>query len=317
MHTPFQCMKWLSGIGSGFAGNTPELLITVILNHAAGTKRDDDVRTRLADLFHAARVPVEIVACEAADAVGAASLAARSGADAVVAAGGDGTISGVAAALAGSNTSLGVLPLGTFNHFAKDLGIPLDPELAVKTIAGGRMKRVDVGAVNDRIFVNNSSLGVYPDIVWERESLRQRGHRKWEAFAVASARVLRHYRGHRVTITAGESTRSVRTPFLFVGNNEYQVEGLRLGGRTRLDGGQLVAYLAPRVHGRELPKMLAMALVGRASKNHSLESFAARDFQIDMRHGGPVRVALDGEVLLMKTPLRYRVHPLALSVLVP
>ena len=178
-------------------------------------------------------------------------------------------------------------------------------------------KRVDVGEVNDRIFVNNSSLGVYPDIVTERESLRQQGHRKWTAFAVASARVLRHYRGLVVTITAGESTRSVRTPFLFVGNNEYQVEGFRLGARTRLDGGRLFAYLAPRVHGRELPKLLALALVGRASEHHTLESFAAGEIQIDTPHGGPVRVALDGEVVLMNTPLRYRVRPLALNVIVP
>jgi diacylglycerol kinase family enzyme len=169
------------------------------------------------------------------------------------------------------------------------------------------------------VFVNNSSLGVYPDIVRERESLRQQGRRKWTAAVIASARVLRHYRGVIVSITAGESTRSVRTPFLFVGNNEYQVEGFRLGARNRLDGGRLFAYLAPRVHGRELPKMLALALVGRPSE-HTLESFAACDLQIDTPHRGPgglVRVALDGEVLLMNTPLRYRVRPLALNVIVP
>jgi diacylglycerol kinase family enzyme len=292
-------------------------MVTVILNHAAGTKRDDDVRTRLADLFHAGRVPVEIVACGAAAAAGAASSAARSGAEAVVAAGGDGTVSAVASALTGSGTPLGLLPLGTFNHFAKDLGIPLDPETAVKTIAGGVTKRVDVGEVNDRIFVNNSSLGVYPDILRERDSLRQQGRRKWTAATIASARVLRHYRGTIVTITAGGPIRSVRTPFLFVGNNEYQVEGFRLGSRNRLDGGRLFAYLAPRVHGRELPKMLVRALIGRTSEQQTLESFAARELQIDTPHGGRVRVALDGEILLMNTPLRYRVRPLALNVIVP
>ena len=106
----------------------------------------------------------------------------------VVAAGGDGTVNAVASALAGSDMPLGIFPLGTFNHFARDIGIPLGPEAAAKVIATGHPKRVDVGEVNDRIFVNNSSLGVYPDIVRERESLRQQGHRKWTAFTIASAR---------------------------------------------------------------------------------------------------------------------------------
>ena len=296
-------------------------MITVIVNQAAGTRRDEQVRARLTDLFHAHRVPeqpVEVVDCRTAAAVtGAAASAVRAGAAAVVAAGGDGTVNAVASALAGSNTPLGVLPLGTFNHFAKDLGIPVAPEAAVRTILAGRTKRVDVGAVNDRIFVNNSSLGVYPDIVREREVLRQQGHWKWTAFAVASARVLRHSRGLVVTITAGESTVGVHTPFLFVGNNQYQVEGLRLGKRTRLDEGRLYAYLAPRVRGRELPKLFALALVGRATREDALEAFATCGLKVDTLHQQPLRVALDGEVVPLKTPLIYRVRPLALNVIVP
>jgi len=295
-------------------------LITVIVNQAAGTKRDEQVRARLAELFRGRGVPeklIEIIDCRtAARVTEAAASAARTGTEAVVAAGGDGTVNAVASALAGSDTPLGVLPLGTFNHFAKDLGIPLDAEAAVQTIARSHTKRVDVGGVNDRIFVNNCSLGVYPDVVMERESLRQQGHRKWTAFAIATARVLRHYRGLIVTITAGGRTIGVPTPFLFVGNNEYQVEGLRLGKRTRLDRGRLFAYLAPRVHGRELPKLFAMALIGRASE-HTLAAFATCELQVDTPQERMLRVALDGEVVLMNTPLLYRVRPLALNVIVP
>jgi diacylglycerol kinase family enzyme len=296
-------------------------LITVIVNQAAGTRRDGEVRARLAELFHAQRVPgqlVDIIDCRTAACVTeAAASAVAAGADAVVAAGGDGTVNAVASALAGSDTPLGVFPLGTFNHFARDLGIPLGPDAAATAIARGRPKRIDVGAVNDRIFVNNCSLGVYPDIVRERESLRQQGHRKWTAFAIASARVLRNSRGLIVTITAGTSTSRVRTPFLFVGNNQYEIEGLRLGKRTRLDGGRLFAYLAPRVHTRELPKLLVLALIGRASEHRTLESFSAGELQVDTPQGGPLRVALDGEVVIMNTPLLYRIRPLALNVLVP
>src|SRR5687768_14076757 len=114
-----------------------------------------------------------------------------------------------------------------------------------------------------------------------------------------------------VTITAGESSVGVHTPFLFVGNNQYQVEGLRLGTRTRLDEGRLYAYLAPRVPGRELPKLFVLALVGRACQDRALEAFATCGLEVDTPHVRSLRVALDGEVVPMNTPLIYRVRHLA------
>jgi diacylglycerol kinase family enzyme len=274
--------------------------------------------SRAAGWFRDAGIAVRILSLPtAAEASAAIKEALPESTAAVVAAGGDGTVSTVAAALAGSDTPLGVLPLGTLNHFAKDLGIPLDPEAAAAVIAAGRTLRVDVGEVNERTFVNNSSLGVYPDIVVERESLRRQGFRKWAAFAVATFTILRNYRGLRATITAGSSTKAIRTPFLLVGNNEYEVDGLRLGARARLDGGQLFVYLAPRVHTRELPKLVAQALLGHARRRQTLESFSGRELQVGTPETGLVRVALDGEVVLMQTPLRYRVRPHALKVIVP
>jgi diacylglycerol kinase family enzyme len=120
-----------------------------------------------------------------------------------------------------------------------------------------------------------------------------------------------------VRIHAGDSTEIVRTPFLFVGNNEYQVDGLRLGARARLDGGRLVAYLAPRVRGRDLPQLFALALVGRAREHHTLESFAATELQVETPGRHRLRVASDGEVTRMVTPLHYRVRPRALRVIAP
>ena len=164
-----------------------------------------------------------------------------------------------------------------------------------------------MGEVNGRIFLNNSSIGIYPDIVVEREALRRQGYRKWTAFAVATVKILRHYRGVVVRITAEESTHVVRTPFLFVGNNQYHVEGRQLGARDRLDGGRLFAYLAPRVHARDLPKLLASALIGR--EHDTLESFGAVALQVDTPGRRRLRVATDGEVAVMSTPLQYRVRP--------
>jgi diacylglycerol kinase family enzyme len=293
-------------------------VITVLLNPVAGLKHDEAMPGRLSELFAKAGSSVRIVPLGAGtDAEQTVRSAVQTGAAAVVAAGGDGTVRSVAAGLVGSRTPLGVLPLGTLNHFAKDLGIPLDLEQAVEAIAARHQRSVDVGAVNDRVFVNNSSIGIYPDIVAAREDLRRQGHRKWAAFALATARILRQYRGVRVRLEAGALTKSAVTPFLFVGNNEYQVEGIRLGSRLRLDAGHLYAYLAPRLRGPDLPKLLALALAGRAMENHVLESFATCDLEVETPAMRAVRVALDGEVTLMTVPLRYRILPRALNVIVP
>ena len=235
----------------------------------------------------------------------------------VVAAGGDGTVSRVAAGLVGTPAVLGVLPLGTLNHFAKDLRIPLDLEKAVATIAAPRVGRVDVGLVNDRVFLNNSSIGIYPSIIEAREELRRLGHRKWPAFALATYRVLRRYPGVFVRIEADGRQSVWRTPFVFVGNNEYELDGIRLGGRARLDGGQLFTYLAPRVRTRELPMLLARALLGRVRQSGAFEIVSAPEVWIDTPNARQVRVALDGEITTMTTPLHYRTCPGALKVLLP
>ena len=293
-------------------------MIAVLLNPAAGVTETQDRFARVAQLFEAAGADAQIVQLQSGTEVpDAARSALSNGAAAVVAGGGDGTVSSVASILVGSNTPLGVLPLGTLNHFAKDAGIPQDLEGAVATVVAAHVTSVDVGEVNGRTFINNSSIGVYPDIVTERERLRTQGHRKWLAFALATGRIVRRYRGLIVRITAHDATARARTAFLFVGNNKYQIDGFNLGARARLDGGQLVAYLAPRVHARDLPKLLALALAGRAKHDHALESFAVTELHVDTPGRRRLRVALDGEVIVMTRPLRYRTRPRSLRVIVP
>jgi diacylglycerol kinase family enzyme len=269
-------------------------------------------------LFDAAGAETQIVVLASpSDTADAARRAVASGATAVVAGGGDGTVSSVASVLAGSPTPLGVLPLGTLNHFSKDAGIPQDLEAAVATVVAGHVTGVDVAEVNGVMFVNNASIGIYPDIVVEREQLRRQGYRKWTAFALATATILRRYRGLVVRLTADDATEHARTTFLFVGNNEYQVDGLNLGARARLDGGRLFAYFAPRVHARDLPKLLALALAGRAKKEHALESFSAANLHVETPRRRRLRVALDGEVIVLKRPLLFRTRPRSLRVIVP
>ncbi len=271
----------------------------------------------IVELFLAAGCDAQITILERGQDFGDAARIAGAHASIVVAGGGDGTVSGVAAGLIGTPTVLGVLPLGSLNHFARDLGIPLDLEKAVGTIATRRVGIIDVGDVNGRTFLNNSSIGIYPSIVEAREALRRQGHRKWPAFVLATFRVLWHYRGVLVRIDADGREFVRRTPFVFIGNNEYAIDGIGLGGRTRLDGGQLVAYLAPRLRARELPMLFARALLGRARQSGAFEIVSAQKVRVDTPHARHVRVALDGEITTMATPLHYRTCPGALKVVLP
>ena len=293
-------------------------MITVLLNPAAGVTKTGERLARVTELFAAAGADARIVMLPSgAHAADAAREAAAAGACAIVAGGGDGTVSAVASVVAGTNAALGVLPLGTLNHFAKDAGIPMDLEAAVATVLAGHIKAVDTGEVNGRTFLNNASIGIYPDIVVERERLRQLGRWKWTALAIATLRILRRYRRLVVRVAAGDGVEHARTAFVFVGNNEYQVDGLSLGARTRLDGGRLFAYLAPRVHTRELPTLLALALAGRARERQALESIEATALHVATPGLRRLRVALDGEVIVMRAPLQFRVRPGALRVIAP
>lgn len=158
-----------------------------------------------------------------------AEEAVRSGCPVVVAAGGDGTVSAVASAVAGTASALGVLPIGTLNHFARDLRIPLDLEAAIEVLAKGRSDCVDIADINGRSFVNNSSIGMYPRIVVLREREQRIGHNKWVALGLAILTVLRRFPFWTVRVHVEDHVVELRTPFVFVGNNEYELEGLELG----------------------------------------------------------------------------------------
>jgi diacylglycerol kinase family enzyme len=291
--------------------------VKVLLNPAAAGAGLHGLEGRIVTLFAAAGCQAEIHVLRHGEDPADAARMTSAGGSIVVAAGGDGTVSRAAAGVIDGDGTLGILPLGTLNHFAKDLQIPPGLDEAVETIASGRVGRVDVGQVNDRVFVNNSSIGLYPSIVDARDQLRRQGHRKWMAMAVATARVLRRYRGVSVRIDVGGRQRVWRTPFVFVGNNEYTVDGIDLGGRASLDRGRLFVYLAPRVHTRDLPLLLLKAIVGRASRSGDFEIVSVIALKVETLRARRTRVALDGEVMRMATPLQYRIRPAALKVMLP
>jgi len=288
----------------------------VVMNRSAGGP--DDPQPHIVELFRAQGEEPRVLQPDSRrDIAAIARDAAQSTERIVVAAGGDGTISAVAGALAGSDKILGVLPVGTLNHFAKDLGIPLDLEAAVRNIKEGKVAAVDVGEVNGRIFINNSSLGIYPQIVSRREAQQQRLARgKWTAFFWATIQALRRFPFLDLRIAFEGQQIVRRTAFLFVGNNEYKIAGFELGSRSCVNGGKLGLYLSQGTGRLGLFRLAFHALFGRVDQAKDFDVFCVSEARVET---GKRRllVACDGEVERMETPLQYRIRSAALRVLVP
>ena len=292
--------------------------VVVIVNGGAGQGHDDaaadDLRARLKN----AGLDAELVLADGGEQmIATARRALEEGARLVAAGGGDGTINAVAYVMVDSGVPFGVLPLGTLNHFAKDLGIPLDLGEAVRNLATGRPAQVDVGDVNGRVFLNNSSLGLYPDIVRDREQQQRRlGRGKWPAAAWAALAALRRYPFLSMRVLVNGEKLARRTPFVFIGNNAYTMEGLSIGERARLDEGVLSLYVAQRPTRLGLLRFAFDALRGRLGEERDFDVLHAPEFDIET-HRKRLLVATDGEVTAMTPPLRYRMRPGALTVLVP
>ncbi len=291
--------------------------VVCILNAMAGSSRAAAQRDHLTEIFSRHGRPVSIVLARRGDGlVRAAKAAVAQRSPLVLAAGGDGTINAVAGALIGTGTTLGLLPLGTLNHFAKDLKIPLKLEDAVATAFAGRTADVDVGEVNGRIFLNNSSLGLYPGLVHIRETLQRGGYGKWPAFARALLFALWRYSPLTVELTADDKGKlTTTTPFVFIGNNKYELAAPHAGERASLTEGKLWVYQAPHAGRAKLVGLALRALVGRQNPA-DLIIIESEAFRIRTR-AKRLRVAIDGEVCMLATPLQYRINPRALRVMVP
>ena len=290
-------------------------IVTCIVNDAAGSSRGLEAAGRLGGLFARSGVEARVLLAHGSEVTALARRAVEEKNSVVVGGGGDGTMNAVASALVGTDVVLGVLPLGTLNHFAKDLKIPLELDAAVANIVSGQAVRIDVGEVNGRMFLNNSSLGIYPWLVRRREELQRQGYGKWTAFAQAAVAVANRYSRLYVRLRTNEQREREReTPFVFVGNNRYEIVGVRLGERTSLDRGQLWICRAPRAGHIKLLGLAIMALAGLES--HKLETVEAPEVWIETK-SKRVSVATDGEVTMLNSPLHYLSRAGALNVIVP
>jgi diacylglycerol kinase family enzyme len=290
--------------------------IAVLVNRGAGAVatgrlRADDLRRWF--LEQRTEAEVEILPGER---IGEAARAAvTAGADVVVAGGGDGTVRTVAGVLAGGPVPLGVIPLGTLNHFARDLGVPTDVAEAVRLIPRGQVRALDVGEVNGEIFVNNSLLGFYPPIVKVRDRERRELDRgKWLAAASALVKVLPKLPSLHVRVKTEGHVSDWRTHFVFVGNNQYEMNAFSYGARSRFDRGDLYLYIAKTPSRLGLVGLAFLGLVRDVAQTEHFARWCLSEFTVETRKS-VLPVYLDGEVLMMRPPLRYRTRPRDLRVI--
>lgn len=236
-------------------------------------------------------------------------------ADAIVAGGGDGTISTVASVMARTGYPMGVLPLGTLNHFAKDLKLPLRLDEAIEVIAAGAIREVDVAEANGIRFINNSSIGIYPYMVLQRERRRQAGLPKWLAMIPALLKTLRYLPLRRLSITAGGRSETFRSPCVFVGNNAYGLAGASFGKRERLDQNSLCLYIAKTQDRLAFVRLVLRSLLGTIDSAEEFQSFAVPTVLISSRRKR-LLASFDGEIAIVRTPLNYAIMPRALRVFV-
>jgi diacylglycerol kinase family enzyme len=258
--------------------------VTCIVNGAAGSNRGEAEAEYLRALFHRHELNADVQLAEGPGITAAAKRAVRNGSKVVIGAGGDGTINAVASALIGT------------------------------TVASGETASIDVGEVNGRIFLNNSSIGVYPWVVRQRDKLRRHGYSKWRALLHALLSLLRRKPKLLRARIAGLREYADETPFLFVGNNKYRVRGRQMGWRDELDRGHLWVYRAPRASYLQLASMGIRALLGFRPKE--LDTMASRELRVETG-SRRTSIATDGEVTVLRSPLYFRSRPKALKVIVP
>jgi diacylglycerol kinase family enzyme len=285
---------------------------TLFLNRNSGVRSEDDA------LIAAAReAGLEVVELSSdVDCVREVRNRIARGVRLFVAAGGDGTVHHVIQGLIHADAELAVIPTGTYNHFARDLGIPLTWRQALDVALTGDKRFVDAARVNERFFVNNVSLGLYPEMVARREA-RGRDYPRWKARMYAFAGTLRKYRHVTLAVESEAHNELIRTHVFMVSNNSYDMERLGVQApRETLTGGKLSVYWLPHTSRVRLMRYIARYLAGRVRTIPGFRSFRTRRLRVQSTHK-ELRVGIDGEVFELRTPLTIIIVPQSLIVRVP
>ncbi len=292
--------------------------IEVIINAAGGSFVEDETEKRLEEAFSANDIEANIRLARTGEEIAEfAEAAVKSESEVIVAGGGDGTISSVAAIVSRTNKTFGVIALGTLNNFSKDLQIPHEIDDAIRVIAEGYTAEIDLAELNGRIFINNSSIGLYPRIVRNRVRQQERlGRGKWWAAMWATLRMFRLSPFLKVGIVLEGKFFLRKTPFVFVGNNQYEMEIYNIGRRSAMDKGKLSVYFLHRGGRLGVLILLLKTITGRVKQWRDFEEVLTETVSIQTRRKR-LPVAFDGEVDTVDTPLQYKILPKALRVIVP
>jgi diacylglycerol kinase family enzyme len=296
------------------SGETP---LFVVFNAASGSGDAKLAHQQMREVLTAAKQPHEFLLIESSRQI--AQLAQRAVEQAqrrngaVVAAGGDGTINAVALAAHPAGLPFGIVPQGTFNYTGRAQGIPLDTVQATRALLNGRTRPMQVGYVNDRIFLVNASLGLYPELLQDREQDKARYGRK-RVVALWSGLVSLSHQHRQLTleIEHDREREVVRTPSLFVGNNPLQLENVGAFEADAIAKHRLAAVIVKPVGTLQLLGLALHGALGRLGEADSVREFAFRRMTVRPRTRSaqrPVKVALDGEILMMAPPLEFFVAP--------
>ena len=296
----------------------PAESLQFVINAAAGSSDAGAKRDVIEAALRAGGRHGVLLFCSAAELTGVAQQAATqaiANRTAVVAVGGDGTLNTVAQAAHAVGCAMGVVPQGTFNYFARTHGIPADPAEAVRLLLRSAPAPVQVAGINDRVFLVNASLGLYPDLLEDREAYKARfGRSRWVAFVAACATLLRAQRRLRLHIEMGGTARDVQTLTLFVGNNRLQLQQFGAEPEDTLAGtpghGSMAALVLRPIGMLSMIRLMLHGAMGTLGEAQSVERFefermVVRPTLAPGRRG--VKVAFDGEVTRMRAPLDFRV----------
>ena len=294
--------------------------VAVVMNSKAGALvggSPDETAQRIEQLFVAAGAAAKVVVAAGPDLEEAIRRFRDSDLDAVIVAGGDGSVATAAKAMAGSSKPLGVLPIGTFNLFARDLQVPLKLEQAVPALAGGHAQQVDTAEVNGKLFLCNSVMGLMPSLVDARESIRGKSlpQRLWDMGA-AVGRLVRRYPRLTVTVDLGKGPQTITVRSLAVTCGPYQEKLGALPRRPRLDTGRLALYQVGHRGRLGMIWLIFSLVLGHWKESTAVSEWAAPQLTIAGR-GASIQVVNDGELLRLALPLHYRIHPNELVVLAP
>ena len=290
----------------------------VILNAGSGKRKAGEMVPRINRAFAEAgrRFDLRLVR-NGSDITREAQRAIADGAQTIIAAGGDGTIAAVASVVAGTDVAFGALPLGTFNYFTRSIGLPQELEPAIHALVDGTAAPARLGLVNDRVFINNASLGAYPAILKRRESIYARwGRSRVAAYWSVFTTLVQLRTRLTVRATVDGEVHHLRSPLIFVSFNPYQLDQLGLEGAEAIRDGKFAIFVAPDGTRREMLGA-ALRLAGRLSDEaRDFRLITGRDVQLDTARPRQL-VACDGELERMRTPLRFEIREGGINLIRP